>query len=1001
MITKRTLKLALSGLLLTGGVLAYADGEVTLTNGGKVVSWSDFVTAINTPSSVTGTLPEGADAALKAANASVDSASNVVTEKQALVAEGSKLYTDSVSAAEAVSKLEGDLSAKEESKKTAQADSTAAEADKQKYLDGIVAAKKKAYDDAEAQLASWNTQMTELNNTLTQLTGESTALTGEIDDENQNLADLNKQYAALKTTTTTETTTTYAPWLEPLYEAAEAYKSKMDAYLTTFDDQTATIYYRITSKKQTTPPFLTSNTLTIAFEKPAVYETESDWKTATTVSEFVMALYTKKSDTEYTPTSFTVTNIYLGANLTDLNGKAVNSTLSFTYTAGENGPTTCITNAVAALNTLRQTSGYYKNQTETTTTYDDPEAEASLSKQITEKEEYISGLRSQRQTVNGNITSTRTSMTNLQTQIDGYTKVPAGSTEGTLSQQATLKKAWDDAAAGDFDAADLNTPDYKDILDKIEGYTETISGLDKDIASLNTEIETANDTAEEANKAIAAGRQAVTDAEASVASYQEKVAAEQVKLKDAQAAADKAEQQKYYDIELNEDVMADVAINQAFNGTIWGQGHIITVTTDYFINGTFSGQLNNAAVNGSLAKSTAGSVLDNVAVWKYNNGKYSGTYYDESGKSTGYSSIETFGFDIRDNYGVSFSGNGSIVPVSNDSKVYSLNVYSTTGSAKQYYAQINSAGDFVTSTGGIEREPNTFAGSLTDDVRELDNLTNVFYGLNNTCDKVVIEDKVDFFCPVNIEALSVEYNRTFNSGMNTVCLPFDLSAELSSGIEAVCTYDREADDTFWFTKHNGTIAANTPALILGNTNGFELEFNKPITIQQTEKQVVSSPSNDADDKSECFGNLKRVGVSEFAGQYDAEMGNMYGLSGGAFHPAGSTATFPAFRMVIKRDPTKSSNIAPRRVRIMDEDGIEITEQLTGIKAPTSEDFTSFNVVGGQGEIIITSDADYGKVAVYSLDGRAVAIADVMAGTTTSVNVQKGIYIVLGQKVLVK
>ncbi|MDE7407926.1 MAG: hypothetical protein K2M76_05845, partial [Muribaculaceae bacterium] len=59
-----------------------------------------------------------------------------------------------------------------------------------------------------------------------------------------------------------------------------------------------------------------------------------------------------------------------------------------------------------------------------------------------------------------------------------------------------------------------------------------------------------------------------------------------------------------------------------------------------------------------------------------------------------------------------------------------------------------------------------------------------------------------------------------------------------------------------------------------------------------------------------------------------------------------------------------------------------------------------DVVGAQGEIIITTEADYGKVEIYTVNGSVATVANVMAGTTT-VNVPSGIYIVMGKKVMVK
>ena len=100
------------------------------------------------------------------------------------------------------------------------------------------------------------------------------------------------------------------------------------------------------------------------------------------------------------------------------------------------------------------------------------------------------------------------------------------------------------------------------------------------------------------------------------------------------------------------------------------------------------------------------------------------------------------------------------------------------------------------------------------------------------------------------------------------------------------------------------------------------------------------------------------------------------------------------------DPQGPSRRVSDPLAILDEKGIEITDDIiTGVKN-VAEETSSLNIAGGQGEIVITSDADYGKVEVYTMAGGVAAVADVMAGTT-SVSLQKGIYIVMGKKVMVK
>ena len=106
-------------------------------------------------------------------------------------------------------------------------------------------------------------------------------------------------------------------------------------------------------------------------------------------------------------------------------------------------------------------------------------------------------------------------------------------------------------------------------------------------------------------------------------------------------------------------------------------------------------------------------------------------------------------------------------------------------------------------------------------------------------------------------------------------------------------------------------------------------------------------------------------------------------------------------MVIKCEQLPSTGAkAPRHIRILDEDGQDITDVTTGIYNVSSSEMDEFEVIGGYGEIIFNTDADFGNVPVYSMEGKMVRMADIHAGTTR-LNLDKGIYIVMGKKVMVK
>ena len=296
---------------------------------------------------------------------------------------------------------------------------------------------------------------------------------------------------------------------------------------------------------------------------------------------------------------------------------------------------------------------------------------------------------------------------------------------------------------------------------------------------------------------------------------------------------------------------------------------------------------------------------------------------------------------------------------------------------------------------------NRFAKSATAD---LTGVNNIFYGVNNTCDNVVITDGgklpnsdnevLDFYAPVDIQTANMTYTRKFNKGYNTVCLPFELTAD--ANIKALCEYESETPDKLYFTKIEGTIPANTPVLLVANSD-FSFE-NKPATIKKTTDMIIvgKGPGN----SSESYGFLKKTGRGEFEG--DSQGYRVLGLKGQSFMAAAEGATFPAFRMVVTGSPAAvAASKAPRAIGILDEKGVEITDLLTGVQTVAAdEEELTFDIVAGQGEIIFTSFEDFGKVEIYTLDGKVAAVANVTEGTT-SVNVQKGLYIVMGKKFVVK
>ncbi|MDE7463278.1 MAG: hypothetical protein K2M88_08975 [Muribaculaceae bacterium] len=807
-----------------------------------------------------------------------------------------------------------------------------------------------ALSKADAELAQWNTQLQGYNNDVTRYTGQVTNLTAQLDDAKDDLATAQKD---LDAATSYKSVETMDPDFKKIYDAAYDYESAYSNYNFQTGENNAdiNIWYKKVAVSR-------AQGIELAFVDP----NQEGWNQCKTISEFDEVLF---PETNPEGVSFARLYVYLGPIYTANKENRVD--------CGKPDINTLINDAIDGLNTVKASFTTTKNEP----VYNDEGGK--LQQAVTDAQTKVETLTADRRTANANLATANQNVADTQAKIDGYTKTVG--TDGKTQQQ-TLQDA----------------------------------------------VETAKNNAADAEAAVTSAQETYDNAVADSAAKAEAATAAEAAVKTAEAgvqtAANNAAKVNYNRVTLDGNVEANTAITaETFSGTILGNGFTITNKSGKTLFDTFSGRMSNVAINGTFAEFTNGASFNNVAYWPGNNSN--GAYYDEAGTRTAYSDLGALGFETRDNgFGVNFSENAlTSLAVNEGSKVYSFTVYNFTtnnSSADPIISQsapnyaVISNGTINTAAGALSLPANTFAQSATDDVAGM-GLTNVFYGAANNyvADDVVITDGQQFCSPVDLTAKALTYSRTFAASSNgeatmtTVCLPFEISKDLDPAITAVCTFDKagvkDGKDIFWFTKKGDseTIGANTPAVLITNGNSFTLPEMENVAIAKTAKMIVSRESDNADDNSIAFGNFKRVGVGEFAGDYSAQMGQMYGLQGGVFKPAGEGSTFPAFRMVIKCEQLPTVAHAPRYIRILDEDGIDITDFTTGINNITSsDDMTEFEVIGGVGEIIFNTEEDFGNVPVYSMEGKMVKMAEVYAGST-SVNVAKGIYIVMGKKVLVK
>lgn len=495
---------------------------------------------------------------------------------------------------------------------------------------------------------------------------------------------------------------------------------------------------------------------------------------------------------------------------------------------------------------------------------------------------------------------------------------------------------------------------------------------------------------------------AKTEADKAVETKLKEYEAAQKKYNDAVADSKDAALINYKTVNLTADVTANETIKD-FDGIIYGNGHVITYSGEGALFNKFGGILSNLAVNGNVFNaSTSAAGYNNVAYW---NGT-TGAFRDVDNNRTEYETLETLGFAVRNFFGVDFAK--GLAPLGDESKMYCITIYEPDAANNSVkYVQLKDS-KFVTGADlkEVTIPTNRFAKSATLDLEKA-GFNNLFFDKNgeNVCKTVAITDRESFYCPVDLKVEKIEYLRDFTAGMNAVCLPFELEVpdENDANITALCRFDRESPEKFYFKKVAESIPANTPTLLVAK-KGFSFEDLNltDVVIKHTPDNQMLMDEGNEEDPSKSYGLLRKATREEFEGGAQAPY-KVYGLKkDGKFAPAAANVNLLAFRMVLYSEIAQENgpSAAPRRIGILDEKGVEITDAITTGIDDVYNDGTELDITAGAGEIVISSAKDLGEVTVYSVDGKVAAVADVAAGTTT-VNVQNGLYIVLGKKVMVK
>lgn len=1047
MIINRLLKVTLSAMLVAGGGAVVAQGPVTLKDGKEKITWAQFVQALNNPTTVKGTVDPNSDVYKQYQTAN----QNLENEKKAQETADANLKTANTN----LSTAKGKVTTAKEEQTTAANELTSAQ--------NAYTTASEAYNAALGNQSKAQTQLNTLNEQLTtaqqnvtnaqaqikeQITDVLTSKKAKLESNKEALTTATNQAGVYADMRDSYTQVTYekvtAPWLVQAKADAEIFRNnfKLTGGTGDFD-----VYYKADVKsvedidENWNPITTTTVTLMISFVP------QDGWN-SNKVGEAFKGIPTKYPDIKPT-TIINKVQIYLGytdgkPNYGTNSVLTINPNIKYSQVGGN------IADAIEGIDekSYQVESGEGKVTITNQTQYDKYDA---LWKTEDQK---VKDLTSANETLS-------TEISNLETKIETkndplYTQLETAQNEvkrlnGENGEIPTLKSKLagyaatietyttttyeEDGEEKSYIGANGQVVSYLNYL----SYQQTLAQATK--TAKDNAVSEALEEQTNAQNAVNTASTAATNAKNAVATAQTSYNTAKAAYDAAQEAADKAAteaaQEKYSEITLTADVTATEPITNAYSGTINGGGHIINVNitptegqTQKTLFSAFSGHVDNVAINGSLGSNLVGATFANVVRWDGN-----GKIYNETGVATEFNSntledaFGAFGFAIRDNanFGVDFNGCKIVPTDAAPSKVFSLTAYDvpagledTDPVATHAYVQLSEkeSSDMVTLV-NKEAIPyivpqNRFAQSATADVAGK-GLTNVYYGTNNTCDNVKIVDRENFYCPVPVKAKVIDYNRVFAPGYNSVCLPFQLTKGMSGDIISICEYESVDTDTkkFWFKQDDDSeiVKANTPVLIVTDKNATgEIKLSvENVEIAATNKNQLVANGAMYGEMSKSYGTLKKCNPTAFQGmQY---VNHIYGLTAdeGQFQAVGSKATLPAFRMVIGTNtpitatPNGDSNDI-FSIGIHDENGEDITDSLfsgeiSGVEEVIS-DAASFTVAGGHGQIIIKANADLGKVEVYNLNGMLIKVVDVTEGTNT-VEVSTGLYIVKGQKVMVK
>ncbi|MBO4596917.1 MAG: hypothetical protein J5676_03435 [Bacteroidaceae bacterium] len=427
-----------------------------------------------------------------------------------------------------------------------------------------------------------------------------------------------------------------------------------------------------------------------------------------------------------------------------------------------------------------------------------------------------------------------------------------------------------------------------------------------------------------------------------------------------------------------------------YGGTINGNARTLTLTTNEALIGTLSanGKVNNLCVaNAVIARSNDGNykncctVGDNIIGYVGNDG-------------VTYSSLLALAADMNMVYGCDVNDPTSLVPVTQNTKVYKYAYYALTSKNVKKTGYVNSVGGSL--VGKPTLNDNEFLILESENTNTAITEKNIIENTSENgyvCNYCYLTDSKEFYAPVAFTATKLDYSRSFSAVWSSLILPFEVNSTVLEkiGVSRVNEFTSYENHVSTFTTIQGGMEAYTPYIILPSSSGKVFSNIEDAVFPKSPSTDLTRLGNNG----YFYGNLgpKQEAINHIS---DGEKYNVYGFNTkNQMVRAIGTSYFSAFRCYLRAIESDGAE-AKVRVVLRDENGNMLDGETTAVDAVSTENFT---VSGANGVIVVNSDKSQ-NVLVYTSAGKLVKSAEVAEGETT-ISVNPGMYIVNGQKVLVK